>query len=68
MNPNSLMLSFLFGTIGLGFFQYGRKAGRVVPLGAGLGLIILPYFITNLIAMSLVCAALMAMPWVLRHA
>jgi hypothetical protein len=67
MDTGVVMLSLLFGSVGLGMFMYGRKAGRVIPLGAGAILMILPYFITNLLAMTLVCCALMASPWIIRE-
>jgi hypothetical protein len=66
MEMNQLLLSFLFGTIGLGMFIYGKKTLRFVPLCAGLGLMVIPYFISNLLILSGVCVALMALPWVIR--
>jgi len=68
MDTNSLLLSFLFGTIGMGMFMYGKKAGRMIPLGAGLALMLVPYFIPNLILMAVVCCLLTATPWFLREA
>jgi hypothetical protein len=38
MDPNMLMLSFLFGLVGMAMLVYGRKAGRIVPLGVGAAL------------------------------
>jgi hypothetical protein len=67
MDFNVLMLSFVFGMIGLGMFQYGRNAGRMVPLAMGIGLMVLPYFISNLIAMVIVCMVMMATPLVVRQ-
>src|SRR4051812_41515955 len=67
MDYNHLMLSMLFGSIGAGMFMYGKKAGRMVALGAGLGLIILPYFITNLLVMAIVCCVMMGLPWIIRE-
>jgi hypothetical protein len=67
MDMNQLLLSLLFGTIGMGMFMYGKKMVRFVPLGAGLGLMVVPYFISNLLAMTGVCLALMALPWVIRQ-
>jgi hypothetical protein len=68
MDSNSLMVSLVFGSVGMGMFMYGKKAGRMVPLGAGLALMILPYLIPNAIAASVVSCALMATPWILREA
>jgi hypothetical protein len=37
----------LFGSIGAGFFIYGRKQKAVVPLCVGVALCVFPYFIGN---------------------
>jgi len=68
MDGNLLMASLLFGSIGLGMLMYGKKAGRPVPLFAGLGLMMIPYFIPNLLILTIVCCILTSLPWVLRHA
>ena len=68
MDSSSLVASFVFGMVGMGMFMYGRKAGRLVPLASGAGLMVLPYFITHLVIMLLVCSALTAVPWLLRDA
>ena len=67
MDFNLLVLAFVFGMIGTGLFMYGRKAGRMVPLGAGVALIAVPYFITNLVVLLLVGCALTATTWILRE-
>lgn len=66
MDMTSLMLGLLFGSIGMGFFVFGKKQGRIVPLGAGVGLMAIPMFLTNPIVCSGVCVALMILPWILR--
>ena len=67
MDSNSLMASLVFGMIGMGMFMYGKKAGRPIPLAAGAGLMVIPYFITHLVVMIIVCGALTAVPWLLRE-
>jgi len=67
LNENHLWVSLVFGAIGAGMFLYGKKAGRMVPLGAGLGLMIVPYFIPNVIAMTAACLAMGALPWIVRE-
>ncbi len=67
MDMTALMLSMLFGTVGMGFLMYGKKAGELMPVGIGLALMICPYFITNVILMLGVCSALTALPFVLRQ-
>ena len=67
LNENHLWVSLVFGAIGAGMFLYGKKAGRMVPLGAGLGLMVVPYFIPNVILMAVVSCAMTALPWVVRE-
>ena len=67
VNENHLWVSLVFGAIGAGMFLYGKKAGRMVPLGAGLGLMVVPYFIPNVILMAVVSCAMTALPWVVRE-
>ena len=68
MDTNSLMLSVLFGALGMGFLMYGKKAGRLVPIVVGLALMIIPYFIPNAVILLIVCVALSAVPCLLRNA
>lgn len=68
MDSSTLMASLLFGAIGMAMFMYGRKASRMVPLAVGAILMIVPYFISNLAILLIVCCALTAVPWFLRDA
>jgi hypothetical protein len=63
MTTSSLLWGMLFGSIGFGFFWYGKKQRAVVPLVCGLGLMIFPYFISNTILLVVIGAALMALPY-----
>jgi hypothetical protein len=56
----------LFGSIGLGFFMYGRKQRAVVPLVCGLALMAFPYFVTNTVLLVLIGVALMTIPYFLK--
>lgn len=67
MDMGGLVVSFLFGSVGLGMFLYGKKMGRYVPLAAGLLLMIVPYFIPNWVVNCVVCAALAAAPYFIRE-
>lgn len=66
MNTATLLWGLLFGSIGLGFFVYGRRQKAVVPLLAGLALMIFPYFISNTIALVTLGIVLMAIPYFIR--
>lgn len=67
MDGGLFWLSMLFGLVGMGMFSYGRKAGRFACCGAGMALMVVPYFIANLVVMLLVCGALSATPWIIRE-
>jgi len=56
----------LFGSIGLGYFIYGRKQRAAVPLACGLALMIFPYFVPNTMLLIGIGAVLIAVPYFLR--
>ena len=66
MDTTSLMLGLLFGSIGPGYFMFGKREGRMIPLGAGIGLMALPMFLTNPITCSVICVAMMVVPFVIK--
>ncbi len=66
MSMSILLWGLLFGSIGLGFFTYGKKQKAVVPLLSGVGLMVFPYFITNTYFMIIAGALLIAIPWFVR--
>ena len=61
-----LLWGLLFGSIGFGFFLYGKKQKAVVPLITGIALCIVPYFIVNVYALVTVGVILMAIPFFVR--
>jgi hypothetical protein len=61
-----LLWGLLFGSIGLGYFIYGKKQRAAVPLVCGLGLMIFPYFVPNTTLLVGVGAMLIAIPYFLR--
>ena len=62
----SLLWAVLFGSIGLGFFIYGKKQRAVVPFLSGVALFIFPYFVSNVYVMIIVGVALVALPYFIR--
>jgi hypothetical protein len=67
MDTANLMSSMLFGSIGLGYFVYGKKQQKLIPAMAGIGLCVFPYLISNTWVMVLIGVALMVVPWVIRY-
>ena len=68
MDGTSLFISLMAGLIGMAMITIARRTGRLVPFGAGVGLIALPYFIANVVILLLVCGTLTALPFVWRDA
>jgi len=46
-NASTLIWGVLFGSIGLGLFVYGKKQKTFIPSFCGIGLLAIPYFISN---------------------
>lgn len=51
MNESWLIWGLLFGSIGFGFFLYGRKQRAPVPWVCGLCLMVFPYFVSSTTAL-----------------
>lgn len=67
MNDTSILLwGVIFGSIGLGFFIYGRKQQAVVPLVVGIALFVVPYVIANPYLLLLAGVVLVALPYFVR--
>ncbi len=67
MNAAILLWGVLFGSIGFGFFLYGKKQGAIVPLACGLALMVFPYFISSTVLLIVIGVALMAIPYFVRR-
>ena len=67
MESTSVLLwGMVFGSIGLGFFIYGKKQKVIVPLLVGIALMIYPYFIADLTLLIIVGVVLMVLPYFVR--
>ena len=66
LGTSSLLWGLLFGSVGLGFFMYGRKQKVVVPLVCGLVLMVFPYFISNTVLLVAIGVTLIAVPYFVR--
>jgi hypothetical protein len=61
-----IIWGIVFGSIGLGYFIYGKKQQAAVPMICGFSLMIYPYFVPNTIFLVLIGAALSALPYFVR--
>ncbi len=63
MDTASLLWGVLFSSIGVGYFIYGRKQQKLVPLLCGIGLMIFTFVVSNVWVLLAIGAILMAMPY-----
>ena len=59
-NTHFLFASLIWGSVGVGYFIYGRKQGSWVPMLGGVLMIGASYFAGSAVLMSLICIGLMA--------
>jgi hypothetical protein len=67
VNPNALLASVLLGSVGLGFFMYGKKQRRAPHLAVGVLLMVYPYFVSNVALMLVIGAALVALLYLVSY-
>ena len=65
-NPSILIWGVIFGSIGLGFFVYGKKQKAIIPLLSGIGLMVVPYFISNMYILILSGIVLVVLPYIIK--
>ncbi len=67
MESTSLLLwGMVFGSLGLGFFIYGKKQKAIVPLMTGIALFIFPYFIADITMLVIIGCSLVVLPYFVR--
>ena len=60
---NSFIVGIIAGAFGAGYFIYGKRQTKVVPMLAGVLLCIYPYFTDNLFWLSVIGVLLLAAPF-----
>jgi hypothetical protein len=61
--PAYLIVSLFVSSVGFVMLMYGRKQSRPVQFGAGLVLLLIPYFVRDPLWLSLVGVAVCALVW-----
>ena len=67
MKAAELLWGLLFGSIGVGYFMYGRRQGKMIPLLCGVVLIVYPYFMPNTTVLVIIGAIFTAVPYFIRR-
>jgi hypothetical protein len=65
-STNTLILSMIWGSIGVGFFIYGKKQARAVFLLCGILLCIVPYFISSALVSLILGSILFFLPFKIK--
>ena len=64
-DANFLFASLIWGSIGLGYFIYGKKQGSWVPMVGGLLMMAASYFAGSALVMSLIAIGIISAVYVL---
>lgn len=66
ISTSVLLWGMVFGSIGLGFFMYGKKQKAIVPLLVGIALFVFPYFISDVTMLVIIGSILVVLPYFVR--
>lgn len=66
MNGTTLFMGLLTGSLGTGFFIYGKKQQKYIPMFCGVGLCIVPYFIDDFTLLVATTLTLCLLPFVIK--
>lgn len=58
-NTSFLFASLVWGSMGVGYFIYGKRQQSLAAMIGGIVMVTLSYFISSALAMSLVCMGIM---------
>ncbi len=64
-NTNLLFASLIWGSVGLGYFIYGKRQGSWAPMVGGVVMMALSYFAGSVWLMSLACLGVILVVYVL---
>ncbi|MGB5695185.1 MAG: hypothetical protein WBM46_06005 [Polyangiales bacterium] len=63
LDANYLLLTLLVSSIGFVMFMYGRKQRRPLQVAGGIALLVFPFFVHGLLAISLITAVILIAVW-----
>lgn len=65
-STTQIMWGLIFGSIGFGFFIYGKRQRLVVPFVVGMLLFVIPYLFANVYLLVLAGCVLVAVPYFIK--
>lgn len=67
-NTSFLLASLLWGSVGAGYFIYGKKQGAMIPMIGGILMIAVSYLVSSWLLMSLLSIVLMVVIyWLMKQ-
>ena len=67
-DTNFLLASLLWGSIGVGYFIYGKKQGAMMPMIGGIVMIAVSYVVSSWLLMSLLSIGIIvAIHWLMKR-
>jgi len=64
-NTSFLFAALIWGSIGVGYFIYGKKQQSIGAMAGGIVMIAVSYFISSALVMSLACLGIVAVVYFL---
>lgn len=64
-STNFLFASLVWGSVGVGYFIYGRKQRSGIPMAGGVLMMAASYFASSAWSMSLICLGLIVLVYLL---
>jgi len=61
-----LLWSVFFSSLGIGFLIYGRRQRAAMPFLSGIGLALMPYFLSNSYVLVLAGCGVVSLPYFFR--
>lgn len=66
-SSTSIIWSLLFGTIGIGYFIYGKRQRHGTALLSGVALCVFPYLVANIFLVIILGIIFLALPFLIRQ-
>lgn len=66
MGESTIWWGLFFGTLGIGYFVYGKRQRMVMALASGVALMVFPYFVSSVLLIVLIGFLLLALPFLFR--
>ena len=58
LSASFLFASLFWGSVGVGYWIYGKRQGEMMPMVGGVAMIAVSYLVSSWLLMTLICVAL----------